>query len=75
CTDAPEVFVVGGGEIYAEALPLAQQLWLTEIHADAQGDTHFPPWDRSAFVQASRDPHEATGDLPAFDFALYERKA
>ncbi len=73
CTDVPEVFVVGGAQIYAEALPLAQQLWLTEIHAEPQGDARFPAWNRADFIEASRDPHPAQGDLPAFDFVLYER--
>lgn len=75
CTDVPEVFVVGGAQIYAEALPLAQQLWLTEIHAEPLGDVHFPTWDRNAFTEASRDSHPAQDELPPFDFVLYERKS
>ncbi|MHB1667537.1 MAG: dihydrofolate reductase [Thiomonas sp.] len=75
CAEAPEVFIVGGAKIYAQAIPLAQQLWLTEIHAEPQGDVYFPAWNRDAFVEVSRDPHPAQGNLPAFDFVLYERKA
>jgi dihydrofolate reductase len=53
--DAPRVFVIGGGEIYAQALPLADELVLTEIDADFDGDTHFPPWDRAQFSAEASD--------------------
>ncbi len=75
CAEAPEVFIIGGSEIYAQAIPLAHQLWLTEVHAEPQGDVHFPAWDRDAFVEVSRHPQPAHGSLPAFDFVLYERIA
>lgn len=74
CADSPEVFVVGGAEIYRQALPLAERLWLTEIHADAEGDARFPDWDPARFLLASREAHPAAGGLPAYDFALYERR-
>lgn len=43
--DVPKVFVIGGGEIYAQALPLADELVLTEIDADFEADAFFPRWD------------------------------
>ena len=55
----PRVFVIGGGELYAQALPLADELVLTEVDADFEGDTFFPPWDRSAFTEISRESHTA----------------
>ena len=66
------VFVIGGAEIYAEALPLADELFLTEIDDHVAGDTFFPEWDRSAFVQASRDEH-VTDDCVPFAFVTYRR--
>ena len=42
-----QVFVIGGGELYAEALPLADELLLTEIDAEVDGDTFFPAWERT----------------------------
>jgi dihydrofolate reductase len=57
--DAPRVFVIGGGELYAQALPQARELWLTEIDADLPGDTFFPAWDRSAFVEVESTPGES----------------
>ena len=57
--DAPRAFVIGGAEIYAEALPLAQQLWLTEIDRDFDGDAHFPDWPRDRFVEIDRTHHDS----------------
>ena len=48
---AQQVFVIGGGELYAEALPLADELLLTEIEADVEGDTWFPAWERAEFEE------------------------
>jgi len=45
CSDATEVMVIGGGEIYHQSLPLASRLELTFIEADIDGDTHFPAID------------------------------
>ena len=73
CAGEPEVFVIGGAQIYHAALPLAQRLWLTEVHASADGDAHFPRWDRAAFAERSREPHAAADGAPAFDIVLYER--
>ena len=49
------MFVIGGCEIYAQALPLADELVLTEIDADFDGDTHFPPWDRAQYSAEAGD--------------------
>jgi dihydrofolate reductase len=67
-----EVFVIGGGALFAEALPLADELHLTEIDLDVDGDTFFPDWDRDAFTEAARDAHLAA-DGTALEFATYVR--
>src|SRR2546423_8596396 len=54
-SDAPKVFVIGGGQVYAEALPLADELLMTEIDADLDGDTFFPLWDRAQFTASASD--------------------
>lgn len=40
-----EVFVIGGGEIYRQALPMASKLYITRVHAEYKGDTYFPEID------------------------------
>ncbi len=70
---APRVFVIGGAELYALALPRADTLMLTEIDADLEGDTHFPHWDRGHFDEVSRTTATTSGSLP-FDFVTYRRQ-
>ena len=71
--DAPLVFVMGGGELYAQALPLADRLVLTEVEADLPGDVFFPVWDRNEFDETSRVPQQSAQGLH-FSFVTYERR-
>ena len=73
CGDAGIAFVIGGAEIYAQALPLAHRLELTEIHAGIEGDAHFPPFDRGAWCETARERRRADDD-PEYDFVSYERR-
>ncbi len=68
----PKVWVIGGAQLYAQALPLAHSLLLTEVDADLVGDTFFPPFDRQAFVEASRESH-TSAQGPSFSFVRYAR--
>jgi dihydrofolate reductase len=59
---APKAFVIGGAEVYALALPHTTELVLTEIDAELDGDTFFPPWDRTRFTVTSTEQRlSATG--------------
>ena len=71
---SPKVFVIGGGELYREALPRADELVLTEIDRAFDGDVLFPAWDRSQFRELSREHHHA-GPPNDFDYAFvtYQR--
>lgn len=69
-----ELFIIGGAEIYALGMPLADHLYLTEIHANVEGDTFFPSYPREKWKEVSRQHH-----LPderhkfAFDFVVYKK--
>lgn len=69
---AAKVFVIGGAQAYAMALPLADELVLTEIDADLPGDTFFPPWDRSRFARSSQDARQDRNGV-AYSFTTYTR--
>jgi len=71
CAGEPIVFVIGGGELYAAALPLAAGLVLTEIHRDFEGDARFPTFDRAKWRETQRESHTAADGM-RFDFVLYE---
>jgi dihydrofolate reductase len=72
CTGEPLAFVIGGAEIYAAALPLADGLVLTELERDFVGDTRFPAWDRREWRETQRESHTSLEGM-RFDFVLYER--
>jgi dihydrofolate reductase len=72
--EAPRVFVIGGAQIYAEALPLADELLMTEIDADAEGDVFFPPWDRAAFDAAPGD-WQLTDQGLRYRWVTYRRRS
>jgi dihydrofolate reductase len=72
CYGETMVFVIGGTRLFEAALPLADRLLMTEIHRDYQGDTWFPPYDRSRWREAQREAHTGA-DGTKFDFVLYER--
>ena len=79
--DAPEVFILGGGEIYRLALPLADRLYITEVDVRIEGDTSFPEWPAlktdPRFRQVSREEKTAdpAKDRPSFRFLVYDRRA
>ena len=69
---APRIFVIGGAEIYALALPQAETLELTEIDATFAADAWFPNWDRAAFRETSREEHASPEGL-RYAFTTYTR--
>ena len=71
--DAAQVFVIGGAGVYAAAIPVADELLLTEIDAEIEGDTLFPDVDPTAFEEMSREPHVSESGLP-FAFVRYVRR-
>lgn len=71
--DAEEVFVIGGAELYRQALPLAQRLYLTEIDASHTGDAWFPAFAADEWQETAREEH-ANADGLAYAFVRYERR-
>ncbi len=68
-----EIMIIGGAAIYAEALPSARRVYLTEVHASPDGDTVLPPFDRAVWREAARVDHAADGDAPGYSFVTLER--
>ncbi len=69
-----EIFIIGGAEIYALALPIANRLYLTEIDRAYEGDAYFPAFDKAVWHEVSRKHHPADDrHEAAFDFVVYER--
>jgi dihydrofolate reductase len=72
CTGEPVAFVIGGSRLFAESLPIADGLVMTEIDRQFEGDTWFPEYDRSRWKESQRERHVAA-DGTKFDFVLYEK--
>jgi len=74
--DADELCVIGGGQIYAQALPLADRLHITQVLASVDGDTVFPPIDPAIWrVVSAEDVPAGEKDTHATRYAVYERRA
>ena len=70
-----EAVIMGGAEIYALALPRADRLYLTEVHAQVEGDTWFPEYDSTEWNEIGREDFQAEGPNPYdYSFVVYERK-
>jgi hypothetical protein len=59
CAAAPELCVIGGAEVYAQAFPLATRLELTRVHVEARGDVRFPEFDAAQWHELERIEHPA----------------
>ena len=70
-----EAFVIGGATLYAEALPHADRLFITEVDASPNGDTLFPSLDKNLWREITRERREADEkNLHAMEFVVLERK-
>ncbi|MEZ5923949.1 MAG: dihydrofolate reductase [Hyphomicrobiaceae bacterium] len=71
---ADEIAVIGGGEIYRQALPLAQRIYLTEVDVTVDGDTIFPPLDQALWLETHRESFaQGPRDSAAFVLRVLDR--
>jgi len=69
-----EAMIIGGAALYTDALETAGRIYLTEVHADVDGDVRFPAFDRLDWVEISREKHPASEkDDFAHSFVVLER--
>ncbi|WP_066081473.1 dihydrofolate reductase [Bergeriella denitrificans] len=73
CRDAEEIIIMGGAQIYAQALPLATDLRLTEIELSVAGDAFFPELDAAQWQPVSRETHTSAKG-PLYSFVHYSRR-
>jgi len=72
CGNVPRVFVIGGAQLYAAALPLAEAVIATEVHADVAGDAFFPELPADQWHETSRIPQPPENGY-TYDFVVYQR--
>ncbi|WP_410497860.1 dihydrofolate reductase [Chitinibacter sp. S2-10] len=73
CAGLEKLFVIGGGEIYRQALALADTLYLTEVNLSPEGDAFFPEFDRDVWLESSREAHCSEKGIE-YAFVTYQRK-
>ncbi len=70
-----EIFVIGGAQLYAEALPAVDRIYLTRVHHSYEGDTAFPEWDPAPWRLVWSEHHACGADYPhPFTFERWERR-
>lgn len=71
-----EMLVIGGAEIYSQALSFADRLYITQVHADIEGDAFFPAFNLSEWQEVLREDFFADGPNPYdYSFVVYERQS
>jgi dihydrofolate reductase len=69
-----EVFIAGGGEIFAQALPVADRIYLTRIEAEIPGDAYFPQLDAQDWRIVEQEHHDASDESPyPYTFEILDR--
>ena len=74
CAGDKEIFMVGGAELYAQAMPLTDTLYITEVRQDVEGDAHFPEFDKGAWREVSRERcNQTEPQVLEYHFVTYQR--
>lgn len=74
-SDSTEIMIIGGAQLYVQALPMVNTLYLTFIHHDFAGDTFFPVWDEGQWHEIAREDHQANEKNPFdYSFVSYSRR-
>lgn len=72
---AKEVMVIGGAEVYAQTLPLAECIYLTLVDIDCEGDVFFPAYDETQWEETSSEWREAdSGNAYRYCYKILQRK-
>jgi len=66
-----DIYISGGARLYEEALPIIEKMYITEINLDIEGDTYFPPFDKSKFTKEINQMFD--GDIP-YVYVTYTKK-
>ena len=74
CANDSEIFIVGGAEIYQQAMALVDTMYITEIQQNVTGDAHFPEFDASVWRETAREMRQQETPQPlGYHFVTYQR--
>lgn len=72
CNQDNEIFIIGGAELYLQALDFADRIYLTEIQAEVKGDAWFPEFNHGLWQENERRPGKSENGLE-YDFVVYDK--
>jgi dihydrofolate reductase len=74
CNEQDESFIIGGGSVYRQFLPLCNKLYITQVHKNFEADTFFPPLDFKAWHMVEREDHDPDGTNDfSYSFVTFEK--
>lgn len=74
CKGDSEIFIIGGGSVYGQFMPLADRLYITHVHKKAEADTFFPKIDKRTWEIAEKEEFTPEGDGIPYTYVIYERR-
>lgn len=75
CDVEEEIFIIGGGSVYRQFMPLANRLYITHVHQEAPADVYFPEIDSEIWKVIEEEEFPASGTTPVpYTYVVYERK-
>jgi dihydrofolate reductase len=75
CDSAEESFIIGGGSIYRQFMPLAHRLYITHVHSKVPADVYFPAIDPGVWEIWEEEEFPANENSPAYTYSVYRRKS
>jgi dihydrofolate reductase len=73
CENRDEAFVIGGGSVYRQFMPLSDKLYITHVHRNAAADIYFPVIDMNKWKVIEKEEYTETEDHPAYTYVIYEK--
>jgi dihydrofolate reductase len=75
CENGEEIFVIGGGSVYRQFMPIADRLYITHVHQKAPADVYFPAIDPVVWEVVDKEPFTTfEDDRISYDYVIYERR-
>lgn len=74
CNEGEEAFIIGGGSIYRQFMPVADRLYITHVHSRTPADVYFPEIDNKVWEAIEKEAFPATESAPAYTYIIYERR-
>jgi len=74
CKDDREVFIIGGGSIYRQFMPIADRLYITHVHRKTEADVYFPEISRKTWKVIDKEEFRPADDGIPYTYVIYERR-